>query len=64
MVNITNIIVSALGSTGIVVDESWVYLSEFGVISDVDALIAQDSSALSFGCLEVHIFRIVDNLSE
>ena len=63
MIDVTNIVVSALGSAGIVVDESWIDLSELSVILDIDTLLSQNSSALSFGCLKIYVLRVMDNLS-
>ena len=63
MIDVTDIVVSALGSAGIVVDESWIDLSELSVILDIDTLLSQNSSALSFGCLKIYVLRVMDNLS-
>lgn len=60
--DIADIVVPAFGAVRIVVNEGRVDGFVLGVTFNADALVSEDHSALTFGSLEIDIFRIMNNL--
>jgi hypothetical protein len=62
LVDVADIVVPALGPTRVGIDQGGVYPPVLGIVLDADALLAEHSSALPFGRLEIHVLRVVDDL--
>lgn len=62
LIDIAHMVVPAFRPIGVTIDQGGIDRPKLSVGLDIYSLFPQDDSTLSFGCFQVDILRIVDDL--